>query len=350
MKRLPTVANIAKWFSPVERAMGPFAWMIDALALGLFVLLLTVGLPHYARSRDNAREMEVKSNLRTIQVALERYSVDRGGLYPVMLYGGHFGDTFASSRAAVASEFPGDVDWLLELSYFSEYPQNPFRRGSNTQLIVDARPYFNDGTDILCDPQGVPYARTNLWRTQGTRGSADRSQQWIPRQVGGPLGDRMWDVSEGQRHPPFLIHVFPHDGLGPNPCPQLKCDRVRFHDDFNCWLNVGNFYYYPTFSGIGNLGSYESDTKTVSFDRPVLGICTGYKLSAFGAQSNPGRDVLQRFGEFPEYSFNMRTDLSDNMDNIYTGPDGRRDGVIEVVQEDDHWRKSRMRKGGGASP
>ncbi|MEO7995004.1 MAG: hypothetical protein ABI743_11450 [bacterium] len=313
-----------------HREFGPGYEMFVGV---LLVLAAISWFQQFPKQHEKARETEAKANLREIQVALERYGVDNGGLYPLILYGGDPSDTFATTHAAEVSDFSGDVDWLLQSNYLAEYPRNPFHHWSDHPLTVDPNTVLIRGLHeiVTGDPPQVR-PRVNIWALGGTRGDVDRSKQWVPRTVGGPKGDRMWDVSEGQRHIPFPIESVPDDGKNPNPVPGVK--QPAFHDDHQNGFTPGNFYYSAFFSGISNYNTFEmSEGGAPQYDQPIAGIVSGYRLAAYGTMTNPGQDVYVIEGDYPGLSFQLdEKKYPPCPDNMYCGPDGRRDGVILVLQ------------------
>gem|GEM_PF-1438056 len=347
MKRWPTVSDIAARIRKDRQVLGAFAYLIDALVLGLFVFVLALAIPNFVKAREKAKEDEVKANLKTIQVALERYATDHDGLYPLILYGGHPSDTFATSRAAEVSEFPGDVDWLMEAGYLEAYPQNPFRRGNKGPVRLQAKDFFPEEFRYAGLYSGRKMPRVNIWSRGGLRGHVDRSRQWAARLVGGFRGDCMWEVSEGQRHPPFLL-FYPGPPLKPdlsgtelalidaNPSAEILTESSSLPQQV--WPAVGNFYYYPLFTGIGNLGSFENDGSGPDYEMPIMGRVTGYKLAGYGGTLSVGQDSYNWYGDFGERSlggdhefFNPTIEMS--LACVFSGPDGRWDGVIAVVQD-----------------
>lgn len=52
------------------------------------ILASTGCLANYIKAKDKAREAELKANIHTIQIALERYATDHSGRYPNMIWGG----------------------------------------------------------------------------------------------------------------------------------------------------------------------------------------------------------------------------------------------------------------------
>ena len=342
--------------------------LIELLVVIVIIgILAAMALPNFVKAREKAKEAEVKSNIHSIQIALERYAVDSGGVYPLVLYGGDSSDAFTtrstdnymdvdnSSEIIGFSEYDGDVDTLIEYSYLSMYPKNPFQRKRDIdkygRLITQPEQY---NLIRLVDSGGTIIPRVNIWSqhpnpdgTHGT-GDEDRSQQDAHRQVGGELGNLMWDMSEGQRHMPFPIVVVPDpDPAAPtnyygyvNPTTSNNFAGVaNFRDDHLFFLLPGNFYYYATFSGIGGYSSFIDTGQGDKYDKPTMGEVTGFNLAGYGTTTNPAQDVYNIMGDYPErslFTLNNPQDTSGftlaDRDKIYVGPDGRNDGVIIVVQ------------------
>jgi hypothetical protein len=86
-----------------------------------------------AYNRGGNKELEVKSNLHEIQVALEQYAVDHGGQYPPYLIGGEGRHSVVVDESANAFTNIQDctdkallADPLLRKGYLQAYPKNPF--------------------------------------------------------------------------------------------------------------------------------------------------------------------------------------------------------------------------------
>ncbi|MBU1023337.1 type II secretion system GspH family protein, partial [bacterium] len=183
--------------------------LIELLVVIVIIgILAAMALPNFVKAREKAKEAEVKSNIHSIQIALERYATDSGGVYPLILYGGDNSDAFTTrttdnymdvdgtTEITGFSEYDGDVDVLIEYAYLSQYPRNPFQRKRDIdkygRLLTQPEEY-----NLIQDNY-----RVNIWSqndqpdsTHGT-GDPDRAQQNAHRQVGGELGNLMWDISE----------------------------------------------------------------------------------------------------------------------------------------------------------
>ena len=330
--------------------------LIELLVVIVIIgILAAMALPNFVKAREKAKEAEVKSNIHSIQIALERYATDSGGTYPLILYGGDNTDSFttrtspdytAPTQGALEghSEFDGDVDVLIEYGYLSQYPRNPFQRKRD---IEKYGALFTQPEQYNLPTIGPPFVRVNIWsqHPSPTHGNVDRGKQLVERRVGGEKGNLMWDVSEGQRHSPFPIVVVPDpDPDAPtnyyqyvNPTTSNNfADVANYRDDHLFFLLPGNFYYYATFSGIGGYSPLANNDPR----KPVLAEVTGFNLAGYGTTTNPAKDVYNIMGDYTERSLftinnpnvNLSSATLEDKDLIYVGPDGRNDGVIIVVQ------------------
>ncbi len=75
--------------------------MIVVVIIGI---LAAIAIPNFISMQDRAREGSVKSNMHTVQLAVEDFAVQNDGTYPV-----------AANTAAVEGNCPGDA-----------WPTNPF--------------------------------------------------------------------------------------------------------------------------------------------------------------------------------------------------------------------------------
>ena len=88
--------------------------MIVVLIIGI---LAAIAIPNFVSMQDRAKEGSVKSNMHTLQLAVEDYAVQNDGVYPV-----------AANNAAVVALLPGGA-----------MPNNPFTNAA-TALDWTAAP------------------------------------------------------------------------------------------------------------------------------------------------------------------------------------------------------------------
>lgn len=95
-------------------------------------ILAAIALPNYIKAKDKAKEAEVKANIHTVQVAIERYDVDQSR-YPSFLLGGDSEGWhkwhYDHDVSGVPPDQPSDnlvQDVLVQYGYITSYPKNPF--------------------------------------------------------------------------------------------------------------------------------------------------------------------------------------------------------------------------------
>jgi prepilin-type N-terminal cleavage/methylation domain-containing protein len=127
----------------IHRCRG-FTLIELLVVITIIGILAAIALPNYIKAKDKAKEAEVKANLHTIQISLERYMTDNGE-YPEYLIGG---DIEAWSHwHSVHDTDPLNAivnDPLIIYDYITSYPMNPF---INDGLVVIK------STSTLPDPQ-----------------------------------------------------------------------------------------------------------------------------------------------------------------------------------------------------
>jgi len=104
-------------------------------------ILAAIALPNYIKAKDKAREAEVKANVHTIQIALERYATDHSGQYPKMIWGGDEKGWTPVDNVGCRTMWPSvhpqwngsdeansapPFDPLIQLGYMHTYPRNAF--------------------------------------------------------------------------------------------------------------------------------------------------------------------------------------------------------------------------------
>lgn len=345
----------------MRRSQHGFTLIELLVVIVIIGILAAMALPNFIKAREKAKEAEVKSNIHAVQIALERYAVDTGGFYPLILYGGDFTDTFVKLGApprpsddpdqpnltyylppvegAGYLAFDGDVDVLIQFGYLAQYPRNPFQRTRDISKYGKMRtdPAQNDFGYIEFHFDQSGKSRVNIWYQP-----YPRDLFYVQRDVGGEQGNLMWDISEGQRHAPWPIIVVPvpeatwFGYTNPSYSAYAFSNTTNYRDDYQFWLTPGNFYYYALFEGVGGYSSFVSHgTDGADPNAPITGAVIGFHLAGYGTIFNAGQDVYNLWGDYTERSlFTVNNPMPPNpttREEIYVGPDGRRDGVIIVV-------------------
>ena len=324
-------------------------------------ILAAMALPNFIKARAKAKEGEAKSNAHAIQVAVERYATDNG-TYPSFLYGGDVWSTYTTSvsnldpvveGAGLSIDFstysgnpeaiPGDCDAMLQYGYLSAYPANPFVRrnkGNLGHIVVDPQDSTRVTGDRVARMSAAPSPRAGC----DDLDSIDLWQFSVPAVPAGKNDNLMWDVSTGQRHPPFCVlvdgeraggfYLAPdgtegedytagsHNDAGATGSYTNTSGETQLH-----YLLPGNFYYYPVFGSPGNWNMFYTGTA------PSTGDIAGYRLACYGAIDNVGQDVYDMFGDFEDRMISGAVDnrqVDAEVPNL-GGPDGRADGVVMVL-------------------
>jgi len=291
---------------PRTNAISPgcIAACVIAVVIGGFLMLVAIALPNFIRVKDKAKEAETKQNCHAMQLALERYAVDHpDGLYPVIIMGGDWTDTYAVwqewvdaqptlSRSMIADPgrqaawqpaAPDAGDPLIMESYLPSYPGNPFIKQQPGPPQIHHYP---------C-PRPCP-GTPPFWRTVGGRDSNKMFE------VFGPVWLNPGQSIAGDYYVHHMFNDPPYDYEGD---VYKEPPRGWTNPSCNKFLS-GNFSYYPR---LGTDSSWSLDPDPT---------CTGYTLAGYGSLRTAGQDVYNRNGN---YKGRYRTEscLSDRTDNYY---------------------------------
>jgi type IV pilus assembly protein PilA len=97
--------------------------LVEIMVICIIVgVLVAMGIPNFIQMQDRAREATVKTNMHSIQLALEDFAVQTVGIYP---------DNAASTTPAGQT--------VEDLCPFGVYPDNPFTQAP-TVVLWDADP------------------------------------------------------------------------------------------------------------------------------------------------------------------------------------------------------------------
>jgi len=114
-------------------------------------ILAAIALPNYIKAKDKAKEVQVKSAVHSIQVAIERYNVDFEE-YPLFLLGGdvegwrNWHQKYDEPNPSVLGANAFVRDPLVGYSYVDSYPQNPFVDDGSAMLKQTGLPTGPGGT------------------------------------------------------------------------------------------------------------------------------------------------------------------------------------------------------------
>ncbi|MCB1217319.1 type II secretion system protein [bacterium] len=270
--------------------------MMFILTVAMLLILVAILTPNIQRTSSNAREAEVKQNLHTIQLAIERYAVDYDNHYPLWLSGGEFSE--AGNKAIDDRYIP---DPLMAEGYMPTYPRNPFRR-STKAAYADPLLLMQKN---LADP---------FWPGYGARTEP-------PVYRFGRDYNLMGNVLADPRYAEMM------DGLDSEGNPVMK--RTASDVQFRCWDIVeleepqywlqGQFFYRSEMDETGIYGP--AATEAVPHYPP--GAADQYIVGSYGRFDNKGQDVIgpvNRVFQYGEdtgiWQFHGNADETGNPDDI----------------------------------
>jgi len=312
-------------------------------------ILAAIALPNYIRAKEKAKEVEVKSNLHTIQIALERYMTDNNE-YPHYLLGGDIEgwlnwhskydgiNNLAMSEGRVASN-DRVQDPMIEYDYITSYPQNPFV--GDGQIVIretnvdgtdnqgDGDPRFGFKGNImgqgLDDPNffgGAIHPGQYFWSEIETRRTLDRGLwQNVPPafQSGGALNTQLYYIFGGFKLPP---------------------GSPKGNDEVIQTFWPGNFFYKAISDQILARGGFTIPVPNTN----VGGHFHRYILGGYGSQMSHGMDVIRTIWWNPDGDrLYWKTPAPFPIDSFYLGYEkftaglGQSGGLPEVCGGGDEW-------------
>jgi len=294
--------------------------LIELLVVIVIIgILAAIALPNFIKARNKAREAEVKSNVHAIQIALERYAVDTGGIYPPFLVGAERDDNIINCSIKLAgngvSQFPTNgetpfaktadpalaigpeylritMDPMIQFGYLSEYPTNPFARRD-----------------------------TGMWNSS----SINSTGMTGVYPYGGLHGDKMFDLGFGWGDTPETDFVLYTTEAIEEQEAQSSGGTIFSDPDLD---SPGNFYYHPIFNDMipvyfhyaANYGAVHLGMKDWSNFGIQSDEAAGYLLYGYGAAGDRDSLVeggLDYFNRMPE-----RNNLPPEADTLANFPIG----------------------------
>ncbi|HZV65146.1 MAG TPA: type II secretion system protein [Telluria sp.] len=97
--------------TPMQRRRAGFTLIELLVVLAIVALLLTLAVPRYFPSIDNAKEVILADNLRNTRAILDQYYADTG-------------------------RYPDSLEQLVEKKYLRNLPVDPITDSSSTWIVV----------------------------------------------------------------------------------------------------------------------------------------------------------------------------------------------------------------------
>lgn len=270
--------------------------LIELLVVIVIIgILAAIALPNFIKARNKAREAEVKSNVHAIQIALERYAVDSGGVYPSFLVGAERDSNIIKCSIDLAgngvSQFP-----VFGVTPFCKTPDTTKEVAPGTQIRMLMDPLIQFG--YLSEYPSNPFARrdSGMWNSS----SINNTGMTGVYPYGGLHGDKMFDLGFGYGDTPQTDFVLYTTEAIREKQAQQSSGTIFSDPDLD---SPGNFYYHPIFNDLipvyfhyaANWEAVRSKGTTNFADRGITSDeAAGYLLYGYGAAGD--RDSLVEGG------------------------------------------------------
>ena len=265
--------------------------LIELLVVIVIIgILVAIALPNFLRIKEKAKEAEVKQNLHSVQLSLERYSTDNDALYPYFLYGGDsYYNIGTSARLASKRTVPFQNPETNPFDCFfpREYPKAAGIGDPATGAFGDSLLFEG----YLTKYPKNPFVTRNFKTWFGAEGVGIQNLDGFPG-CGGQDGDAMFNLGFLGEYP--LLSIYTKDG--------------NVNDIFLDF--PGQFYYHPRFADGGTVTEHNvSETNArnaagAGLDMLIPGGASvqqgyelisndvnGYDLIAVGSAQNIGMDI-----------------------------------------------------------
>jgi len=273
-------------------------------------ILVSLALPNYIKARDKAKEVQVKSGIHIIQLAIERYATDNGGLYPAAVVGGDQlfnvasmdGGPYASIYRYSCTEAQPFESPILD---YDGGPTDPVDCNTNRPYCLDPsiygtikspknEPQYTGADKDICMDMLLLFGYLSeypknpfmLARFNGTWAAGSPYNMWYGGfSVGGRYGNIMFDLGFG-RGEAFNSDFWANDISG---------YRQQFGPPN---LDIpGEFAYHPVFCDGETVQAHLralADPNSSPGARILSHAVCGYTLVAFGSVKTLGYDYYHR--------------------------------------------------------
>jgi type II secretion system protein G len=276
--------------------------LIELLVVIVIIgILVAIALPNFIKVKDKAKEAEVKQNLHSIQLAIERYEVDNGASYPFFLYGGDPAcnmATFWNVYNGSYWHYPSLQGKLHPFDMFNiNWPNDWDYRDTSWAALLDGTAGAAFGDTLQYEGYLPKYPRNPF---QAGQGSKPYGIDWIlygngqyNSCFGGRTGELMWNMAPSGEQPKFCLYSdMPPKG---NQYPGNFVYHPRWQDGAT---NYGHLSYQKSFGGAGVSGSHlpyhtpplNDGASQTTGDVSSLEVA-GYDLTATGSIRTPGQDL-----------------------------------------------------------
>lgn len=269
--------------------------LIELLVVIVIIgVLVAIALPNFIKIKDKAKEAEVKQNLHSIQLAVERYAVDSGSSYPYFLYGGD-----PAVNMGTVWKVHGTVPNPAGTG-MSGVPNNAFDPFWSNLSWDYADTNWND---LLSGAAGAAFGDTLQYEgylpkyPRNPFASANVRYMFGAQALGN--GNATYVAGHGGRDGGLMFNTAP---TGDQPRTVIQVPVENWHNQFN-----GHFYYHPRWQdGATNAGHYQhqvlnrpGSTAMFGASIPLLNDnadvfsleVAGYDLVAIGSIRTRGQDL-----------------------------------------------------------
>ncbi|MEO7993855.1 MAG: type II secretion system protein [bacterium] len=281
---------------PVRKPLG-FTLIELLVVITIIGILAAIALPNYIKAKDKAKEVQMKSAVHSIQIAVERYHTDFEQ-YPQYLLGGDregWRDWhFKYNEPNPDNDLPANAwlqDILLENAYLDAYPKNPFVDNGTSVIqqtglptgtggsyqVGDGDPRFGFRGDNMGNGLELPITFRNWFGNTDLNVETERSLTTV---CGGNVQQKGFAGPDD--NPPGL-----HYTMGGRRSVATENGQQVLKTVYTHW--PGNFFYR-------GLGLHWVTRKGYTLYIPTTFVkaeIDRYMMGGYGAYTTEGKDVVR---------------------------------------------------------